>query len=155
LDSLLGIFWPESEDSYYREVKGRIKLPRESKKTRFTVALNRLLGNFWPESKITAASKRTAAYYRAYSYVRLHSAAAITEIDRQTAEYKLFRSLALVFLLDFPLAWTNGSLDWPRTAIISLLLALSLWRFLFLLNWARRLTFEFCDLILKERQLYI
>jgi hypothetical protein len=115
-----------------------------------SVPLNRLLNiflPFWPEPKRTAASKRTAAYYWAYSYVRLHSAVAITEIDRQTAEYKMFRGLTLVFLLDFPLAWTNGSLDWPRAAVMSLLLALALWRFLFLLNWARRLTFEFYDLL--------
>jgi hypothetical protein len=154
LNRLVDFFWPESNDSYYRDVKYRIKPPRESgSKKRGTVALNRLLDfflPFWPEPKRKAASKRTATYYRAYSYVRLHSAAAITEIDRQTAEYKLFRGLTLVFLLDFPLAWINGSLDWSRAAVMGLMLALALWRFLFLLRWARRLTFELCDLILKE-----
>jgi len=165
LNRLLDFFWPVYKDSYYLEVEGKIELPQETRSPpdpnrvtvalkrvlkRVTVPLNRLLENFWPASKRTAASERTAAYYRAYSYVRLHSATAITEIDRQTAEYKMFRGLTLVFLLDFPLAWTNGSLDWSRAAVMSLLLALALWRFLFLLNWARRLTFELCDLILKE-----
>jgi hypothetical protein len=142
------IFRPESEDSYYLKVKGRMKPPKtppESKKKGATEALNMFIGIFWREPK------RRAAYYRAYSYVRLHSPAAITEIDRQTADYKLFRSLVLVFFLDFPLAWTNGSLDRPRAAVMSLLFALALWRFLSLLNWARRLTFEYCDLILEEK----
>jgi hypothetical protein len=127
LDRLSKFYPPESKDPYYQQARNRIKPPRKLK----------------PKG-------RTAAYYRAYSYVRLHSAAAITEIERQTAEYKLFRSLVFVFLLDFPLAWTSGSLDWPRAAVMSLLLAFALWRFLHVLDWARRLTFEFYALLLEE-----
>lgn len=125
LDKLSKFYPPESKDAYYQQVRNRIKLPRKLK----------------PKG-------RTAAFHRAYSYVRLHGATAITEIERQTAEYKLFRSLVLVFLLDFPLvAWTNGSLDWPRAVAMIILLAFALWRFLYVLNWARRLTFEFYALL--------
>jgi hypothetical protein len=129
LDRLSKFYPPESKDPYYQQARNRIKPPRKLK----------------PKG-------RTAAYYRAYSYVRLHGADAITEIERQTAEYKLFRSLVLVFLLDFPLvAWASGSLDRLRAVVMILLLAFALWRFLHVLDWARRLTFEFYALLLEEK----
>jgi hypothetical protein len=124
LNSLEERYSPEDEDKYYQEVKSEIPLPDEV--------------------------KRRNAYYRAYSFVRLQSAAAIAEVDRQVAEYKLFRSLTIVFLLDIPLVWANGSFNRPRALIAFMLAVLSLWRFLFLLDWSQRLTFEFYHLIKKE-----
>jgi hypothetical protein len=122
LDKLQKILQPESKDVYYQGVKGKMDLPVGKK-------------------------NRKEAYYRAYSIVRLSNTDAIAEIDRQTAEFKLFRSLAVVFLLDFPLAWASGVLDWGRAAVMIVLFALALWRFLYLLHWAQRLTFEFYTLL--------
>jgi hypothetical protein len=116
---------PKKKDKYYQEVKSEIQLPE-------------------------GVETRRDTYYRAYSFVRLMSAAAIAEVDRQTAEYKFFRSLTIVFLLDIPLAWASGSFNWPRALIAFILALLSLWRFLFLLDWSQRLTFEFYHLIKKE-----
>lgn len=116
----------EKDDSYYHEVASEIKLPPNTK------------------------PNREDCYYRAYSFVRLYNAAAIGEVDRQAAEYKLFRSLTLVFLLDIPLAWVKGALTWPRVALTIVLAGLALARFLFLLAWTQRLAFEFYHLLKTE-----
>jgi hypothetical protein len=96
-------------------------------------------------------TNRAAAYHRAYSFVRLRSPEATAEIDCQAAEYKLFRGLVLVFLLDFPLAWLDNSLTLLRAVVMLVLLAFALWRFLFLLHWARQLTFEFYTLLSRAQ----
>ena len=145
------IYMPEYLDSYYEEVKKSIKLPPEAQgpKTpvqRFMYQVRLLLSPFDKQK-----TGRPAAYHRAYSYVRLHSAQATAEIDRQAAEYKLFRGLVLVFLLDFPLAWFSDSLTLSRAVVVFVLLVFALWRFLFLLNWARQLAFEFYALLTREK----
>jgi hypothetical protein len=115
----------EANDKYYQEVKSEISLPPDVKKN------------------------REDSYYRAFSFVRLYNAAAVAEVDRQAAEYKLFRSLTLVFMLDLPLAWIRDMQNGSRAVFVCLLAALALIRFLFLLDWARRLTFEFYHLMTK------
>lgn len=135
LDWLQIVYSPVSKDRYYQEVKCRIKLPRNSEQGKV------------PDPPPDSEKARVTAYYRAYSFVRLCSPDGIVEIERQSAKYKLFRSLTLVFLLDFPLAWMSGLLTWQRAAAMSVLFALALWRFLVLLNWTRQLTFEFYALL--------
>jgi hypothetical protein len=126
LNNLADIFSSAEKDGYYNEVKKDIDLP-------------------------AAIKNRTNDFYRAFSFVRLNSERAIAEIERQAAEYKLFRSLSLVFLVDFLLSLSAGSIGMKRTLLSGLLCLISVWRFLFLLNWTRRLTFEFYSLLLKKR----
>lgn len=126
LNGWANIFWPEKKDAYYHEVKHKIKLP-------------------------TAIRTRENSFYRAFSFVRLNSERALAEIERQVAEYKLFRSLSLVFLFDLLLVLTSGS-DRRRVLISSALFIIAGARFLFLLNWARRITFEFYALLMKEEE---
>lgn len=125
LNKLQEVYLAENEDAYYREVKSEISQPPD------------------------VPQNRVDSYYRAFSFVRLYNTAAIAEVDRQAAEYKLFRSLTLVFILDLPLAWIRGMQTWPRALLVCVLAALALWRFLFLLDWARRLTFEYYFLMTK------
>jgi hypothetical protein len=82
-------------------------------------------------------------FYAAFSYIRIHSAAAMAEIERQVGEYKLFRSLTLLFLLDLPLAYAAQRLVASRLAISLIVVALSYYRFQWLLDWSYRLTFDF------------
>ena len=122
LNRLLRLYRPEGKDKFYREVKEMINLPPGRK-------------------------KRTDAFYRAYSFVRLNSASALAEIERQMADYKLFRSLTLVFALDFILVLFRGNAAWPRLLFSGTLFILAALRFLFLLGWTYRITFEYYALL--------
>lgn len=125
LNRLVDIFRPERKDKYYDEVREMIELPG-------------------------AIKNRMNDFYRAYSFVRLNSERAIAEIEHQAAEYKLFRSLSLVFLLDVLLAVVSGATDWRRALASGVLCVISGWRFLFLLDWTRRITFEFYALLIRS-----
>lgn len=106
-------------DRYYREVEQQISVP--------------------------VARNRKAAYHRAYSFIRLNSTAGIAEIDRQVAEYKLFRSLTIAFLID--LGFAIAALD-VRHIIFSTLIALLSWyRFASLVCWTQQVTFEYYVLL--------
>lgn len=126
LNRLLKFTLAKKNHRFYDEVASEIKLPPGT------------------------PANREDCFYRAYSFVRLYSAAAIVEVDRQAAEYKLFRSLTLVFLLDTPLAWIKGALNGPRAALTIVFAGLALARFLFLLAWTQRLAFEFYHLLKTE-----
>ena len=91
-------------------------------------------------------NSRKDGYYAAFSYLRLHAPAALTEVERQAAEYKLFRSLTLIALLDVPLSALSGALSPARLAAALLLAAATGYRFIFLHNWTYRLAFEFYGL---------
>ena len=88
----------------------------------------------------------------AFSFVRLKSPSALAEVERQAAEYKLFRSLTLVFLLDGLLAALVGPHS-PRRLLIDAVLTVGAGaRFLFLLIWTQRLAFEFFALLTRRDQ---
>jgi hypothetical protein len=123
LNHALEIYQRPADDPFYVEVKGSIPLPAKLQKS------------------------RTNAFYRAYSFVRLKSPAALAEIERQMADYKLFRSLTLVFALDLVLVWVHGGSGWSRLTFSGLLCILAAWRFCFLLGWTYRITFEFYTLL--------
>ncbi len=53
-------------------------------------------------------------FHSAYSFICIHSPDALAELERRAAEYKLFRSLTLLFLLDIPLAGITASFSWCR-----------------------------------------
>jgi hypothetical protein len=124
LNRLLQLYHREDKDSFYSEVKSVIGLP--------------------------VRKNRTDAFYRAYSLVRIKSSSAAAEIERQMADFKLFRSLTLVFALDFLLELFLGGSHWPRLAFSGILFVLAAWRFLFLLDWTYRITFEYFALLSKE-----
>ena len=127
LNRLLEIFSPARKDLYYQEVKERIFLAP------------------------AIAKDRINAFYRAYSIVRLESPVAISKIERLTAEFKLFRGLAVVSLLSLLVTLVSVPPDWNRPLIACVVFVFALWRFLFLLNWAQRLTFEYYALLTMER----
>jgi hypothetical protein len=116
-------------DGYYQAAKTSLMLPDGIKRT------------------------RTNFFYDAYAFVRLSNAAALSEIERQMADYKLFRSLTLVFAIDVVLAqigvWPSRT---PYRWLASLVLfVVSLWRFHFLLNWTYEITFQYYALIRSQR----
>jgi hypothetical protein len=121
LNRSFGLSW-EKVDLYYKEVEDAISLP--------------------------VPKNRKAAYHRAYSFIRLNSPAGISEIDRQVSEYKLFRALTIVFLLDFLFALAKLNLE--RMAVSLVLVLLSWYRFAYLVCWTQKMTFEFYVLLTKN-----
>jgi len=127
LNRLLRFFRPESKDRFYNEVKQAIKLPPGLREN------------------------RTDAFYRAYSFVRMNNnPAALAEIERQMADFKLFRGLTLVFLLDSLFGYFRQAGPWPRL-VSGMLFIVAGWRFLFLLGWTYRITFESYALLRGSR----
>ena len=127
LNVLVDIFWKESNDQYYKEVKPDISLP-------------------------AGREKRRDAYYRAYWFLRIKSAEAIAEVDRQVADYKLFRSLTALFLLDPFLACASGAFTYRRLMVSLAFMLLAGTRYVFLLNWSQRMTFEYYALLWQSRR---
>lgn len=82
-------------------------------------------------------------FYSAFSFIRIHSPEAMTELERQAAEYKLFRSLTLLFFLDIPLAAICGSLSPTRLVVALSIVCLAAYRFRWLFDWTYRLAFDF------------
>ena len=128
LNRTLCVFRPEGKDDFYKAIKDTIDLPRGVAKT------------------------RTNVFYRAYALVRLESPSALTEIERQMADYKLFRSLTVIFGLDLVLTAIVGAPHWSRWLFSGTLFVVAAWRFLFLLGWTYRITFEYYALIKSSRQ---
>jgi hypothetical protein len=125
LNRLLRLYQPETKDNYYNEVRGSIKLP------------------------LGIRENRADAFNRAYSFVRIsNSPSALAEIERQMADYKLFRGLAVVFLFDVLLVCCRHSGPAVARLVFSTsLFILAAWRFLFLLGWTYRITFEYYALL--------
>jgi hypothetical protein len=121
LNRLVDVFWRENKDKFYEEAAQEISLP---------VAMN-----------------RKDAFYRAYCFLRINSPPAIAEIDRQVADYKLFRSLTALFLFDSFFAYASGAPNWHRLLVSFVFMVLAGARYLFLLNWTRQLTFEYYVLL--------
>jgi hypothetical protein len=126
LSKLLRLYRPEKKDKFYQEVEERIKLPPG------------------------IAKNRTDVFYRAYSCVRIANSSATTEIERQMADYKLFRGLTLVFFFDVLLVGLCSKPAVtlvPRLLLSTVLFLIAAWRFVFLLDWTYRITFEFHTLL--------
>jgi hypothetical protein len=123
----------------------------------FSVPLNRLAGCF--SSKETKAyekavrlhlklppevpDNRTNVFYSAFSFVRINSPEAMAELERQADEYKLFRSLTLLFLLEIPLSVFAGSFSLARLVVALLIAGLAAYRFQWLFDWTYQLAFDF------------
>lgn len=126
LNEFLPFYEPEAKDNFYKEVKDKIHLPE-------------------------GEQSRQNAFYRAFSFIRINNAEALAEVERQSAEYKLFRSLTVVFTLDTLLMLFSHFHDWSKWAFPLVLSAIALFRFLFLLSWTYRITFEFYELLRTPR----
>ena len=151
LNRLLNWYMPAAEDVFYNEVKASIPLPQEIRveqkgwKKDLSVFRRAFFTAYNPEF-------RTPAFYRACAAIRVkEKTLALAEIERQMAEYKLFRSLSVVFCLDL-LLWLIGG-DHPaagRIVLSLVLLFLALWRFVSLLAWTYRITFEYYAVLQSE-----
>ena len=101
------------------------------------------------------SKERNNIYHRAFSIVRLKGGDALAEIERNAANYKLFRSLVIVFFIDAILShvfddWTaQRFLRLPGTRVlISMGLAIGAYlRFAYLRKWTEGLAIEFANLI--------
>jgi hypothetical protein len=103
-----------------------------------------------PEISLPAPKHRKDAFHRAYAFIRLNCPAGISEIDRQVAEYKLFRALTIVFLIDF--GYAVAAQD-PRHMVVSaVLVLLSGHRFASLVSWTQRITFEYYVLLTEANR---
>ena len=123
----------------------------------FSVQLNRLAAHF-PSKETKAYEKavrlhlklppevpdnRTNVFYSAFSFIRIQSPEAMAELERQAAEYKLFRSLTLLFILDIPLSIFSGSFSLTRLVVTLLIVGLAAYRFQWLFDWTYQLAFDF------------
>ena len=117
LNGLLHFYCPEREDKYYQEVKEHVTLPANIK------------------------DRRRACFLRVYTILRIKNSPALAEVDRQMADFKLFRSLLFVFAIDFLISLAKG-LGKERVLFSGILFLLAGWRFLFLISWTYRTAFE-------------
>ena len=85
--------------------------------------------------------------------MHIKNPSALVEIERRMADFKLFRSLTLVFALDFLLERFLGVPHLPRLVFSGIVSLLAAWRFLFLLDWTYRITFEYFDLLSTNKVL--
>lgn len=112
--------WPSKETiAYEKAVKKRLRLPAGVLATRANVFLS------------------------AFSFIRINSSEAMVELERQAAEYKLFRNLTLVFLIDIPLSALSGQRSLARLMISLLIVGLAFYRFQWLFDWTYQLAFDF------------
>jgi len=126
LNRLASLVFPASKDRFFQVVRDDVPLPPNFPRTRSHV------------------------FNAAFSFIRLTSPSALAEVERQAAEYKLFRSLTLVFLLDGLLAALARPHS-PRRLLIDAVLAVGAGvRFLFLLVWTQRLAFEFFAMLTRR-----
>lgn len=86
---------------------------------------------------------RTNRFYSAFSFIRIHSPEAMAELERQAAEYKMFRSLTLLFLIEIPISIFSGLFSPARLLISLLIVGLAAYRFQWLFDWTHQLTFDF------------
>ena len=93
-------------------------------------------------------------FYTVFSYIRLNSPSATGELERQTAEYKLFRSLILVILIDLIIMFATKSMTVRRFVIDFVLIGISFYRFRFLVRWTYRLAFDYYLLMTKKHSNY-
>ncbi|WP_298540347.1 hypothetical protein [uncultured Aquimarina sp.] len=79
-------------------------------------------------------------FYNAFSFIRMNNLSALQELERNTAHYKLFRSLSFVFFIEMIHGFVGGTLS-PWIFII--LTSLSCWRYWFLKKWTEELALDF------------
>src|SRR5882724_7540079 len=85
-------------------------------------------------------------FYFAFSFIRLHDAGAVAELERQAADYKFFRSLALLFLLEILLSmldpFVSRNVLLGRLAVLFSTTCLAAVVAKLLIEWTYQLAFE-------------
>jgi hypothetical protein len=93
--------------------------------------------------KDTASIDVNETYYYSFSFIRITSPEAILEIESKASEYKMFRSLVVLFLIDILLSLLFLKLTLVRFIFSFSLCILSFLRFRKLINWTYNLTFDY------------
>jgi hypothetical protein len=130
LNRLAAAVFPEASDLYFQDVRNQVPLP------------------------LNAPRSRSNVFNAAFSFIRIASPRALAEVERQAGEYKLFRSLALLFLLDALLSTLLGQCSWRRVTVEAVFSVAAGARFLFLLAWTQRLCFEFFAILTGENRAF-
>lgn len=86
-------------------------------------------------------------FYAAFSYIRVKHPVAVAELERHAGDFKLFRSLTLLFLLESALALF--SLSPLRFEILVVMTIFAAFRYMQLFDWCYSLAF---DLYLQVRE---
>lgn len=94
----------------------------------------------------------TAVFYHVFSYIRLNNIQAIGELERQTAEYKLFRSLIILFVIDMVITLITLKITLFRFAFQMFMILFSFYRFDFLVDWTYRLAFDYYLLLIDNKK---
>ena len=85
-------------------------------------------------------------FYFVFSFIRIHNASAVAELERQSADYKFFRSLTLLFLLEIPLSvldpYVSRNVLLGRLAAALLIACLAAIVSKLLFEWTYQLAFE-------------
>lgn len=96
--------------------------------------------------------KPAAVFYNVFSYIRLNSPEATTELERQTAEYKLFRSLIVLFFFDFIITFATLKITLWRFCLQAIMIGFAFYRFDFLVDWTYRLAFGYYLLLIDNKK---
>ncbi|MBI5294054.1 MAG: hypothetical protein HY869_01160 [Chloroflexi bacterium] len=93
---------------------------------------------------------RLKSFYRAYSFIRLYNASGLSEIEKQAADYKLFRSLTLVALLECIFSLLLG--QWIRAIVAIAISMFCFWRFMYLRSQTEMLALEYFYLLSRQEK---
>jgi hypothetical protein len=90
--------------------------------------------------------KRTV-FHAALSLLRLDAPEAAAEVDRHMANYKLLRSLTVVFSVDLGVSLALGPRSSERLSFDLIAAVLSFVAFARMFAWAQLLAFQYCRLM--------
>ena len=102
--------------------------------------------------KLPVDKKPEAVFYHVFSYIRLNNSQAMGELERQTAEYKLFRSLIVLFAVDLVISLITLKITLFRFFFQVVMILFSFYRFDFLVDWTYRLAFDYYLLLIDNRK---
>ena len=89
-------------------------------------------------------------FYAAFSFIRIHDLIAVAELERQAADYKLFRSLTLLFLLET--FNTTFQFSLVRLVLSALITCFAAIRYLQLFDWCYTLAFDLYNQIMDKEK---
>lgn len=121
LDTPATWYFSNATQKYWEEVREHIELPGGLKR------------------------KQKTCFYSAFSFIGIHNPInpiVVVELERHGADYKLFRSLTLLFILEIPLYCLSVSFSPELLAIAFLIACFAAFRFKQLFDWAYALAFD-------------
>jgi hypothetical protein len=99
------------------------------------------LFSFFKESLKESHCKKYL-FYDAFDYLRIHDPAAVSELERHAADYKLFRSLTLLILINILLSAAFGPFHLWQFVLSLVILPFVALRFLQIFNFTYGLAFH-------------